>query len=113
VTANRKVAEPKKPVPKPTAAAKAATVKPKKEVPASVKTVAAKPKTINLVETPQPPTSALEDISDFLDNLPLQACVELTRQLLNSISSHPSGVARPRAVLKPFILFVAEYGSMP
>jgi hypothetical protein len=78
----------------------------------SVKTVAAKPTTNNLVVTPQPTTSPLEDISD-LDNLPLQACVELTHQLLTPISSLPTEVAHPRAVLKTFILFMAEYGSTP
>jgi hypothetical protein len=101
------------PVPKPTVATKEATAKPKMKAPASVKTMAAKPKTNNLVVTPQPHTSALENISDLLDNLPLQACVELTRWLLTSIPSLPSGVARLRAVLKTVIPFVAEYGSTP
>ena len=54
-----------------------------------------------------------EGISDLLDNLPLEACVELTRRVLTSISSLPKGAARPRAVLKTVILFVAEYGSTP
>jgi hypothetical protein len=107
------MARPKKPVPKSTATTKAATIKPNKKAPASVKTVAAKPKTNNLVVTPQTPTSALEDVSDILDNLPLLTCVELTRLVLTSIPSHPSGVARPRAVLKAVILFVAEYGRTP
>jgi hypothetical protein len=111
VTATRKTAKSKKPVPKSTAATKAATVKPNKTAPASVKTVAAKP--TNLVVTPQPPTDALEDISDLLDNLSLQACVKLTCWLLTSIPSFPSGVARLWAVLKTVILFVAEYGSTP
>jgi hypothetical protein len=61
----------------------------------------------------QSPTSPLEEISDLLDHLPIQACVELTRRLLTSVSSLPTGAARPRAVLKTVILFVAEYGSTP
>ena len=61
----------------------------------------------------QSPTNPLEEISDLLDSLPLQAGVELTRRLLPSFSSLPSGAARPRAVLKTVILFVAEYGSTP
>jgi hypothetical protein len=73
--------------------------------------VAAKPS--NQVVTPQPPTSALEDISDLLENLPLQKCVELIHRLLTSIPSLPSGVARPRTVLKTVTLFVAEYCSTP
>jgi hypothetical protein len=52
--------------------------------------------------------STLEKISDLLDRIPLQACVELTRRLLTL-----RGVARPRAFLKTVILFVAEYGSTP
>ena len=80
---------------------------------ASVKTAAAKPKTPELVVPTQSSTSPLEDISDLLDHLPIQACVELTRWLLTSISSLPTGAARPRAVLKTVILFVAEYGSTP
>jgi hypothetical protein len=111
VTATRKKAKHKEPVPKSTAATKAATVKPNKKRLASVKSVAAKP--TNLVVTPQTPTSALEDNSDLLDNLTLQECVELTRRLLTSIPSLPSRVARPRAILKTVILFVAEYGSTP
>jgi len=59
------------------------------------------------------PTNPLKEISDLLDRLPLQACVELTRWLLTPFSSLPSGAARPQAVLKTVILFVAEYGSTP
>jgi len=79
----------------------------------SAKTVAAKPTTPSLVVHTQNPTSPLKDISDLLDHLPIHACVELTRRLLTSISSLPTGAARPRAVLKTVILFVAEYGSTP
>jgi hypothetical protein len=39
--------------------------------------------------------------------------VELIRWLLKFIFSIPTGAARPRAVLKTFILFVTEYGSTP
>ena len=64
-------------------------------------------------ERPHPTTSPLEGISDLIDQLPLDACVELTRRLLTAIPSLPKGAARPRAVLKTVILFVAEYGSTP
>jgi len=96
-----------------TAATKSAAGKSKKKAAASVKTAAAKPTTPDLMVPTQSPTSPLDDISDLLDRLPLQACVELTRQLLTSISSLPTGTARPRAVLKTVILFMAEYGSTP
>jgi len=109
VTATRQTAGPKKPEPKSTAVTKPAAGKSKKKAAASVKTAAAKPTTSDLVV----PTSPLEDISDLLDRLPLQACVELTRRLLTSISSLSTGAARPRAVLKTVILFVAEYGGTP
>ena len=109
MTATRKKAGPKKPEPKPAAAAQSAAGKSKKKLAASVRTTATKPTTPFLVV----PINTLEKISDLLDHLPLQACVELTRRLLTSSSSLPSGAARPRAVLKTVILFVAEYGSMP
>jgi len=113
VTATRKTARPQKSEPKTTAAPKLAAGKSKKKAAASVKTAAAKPTTPNLVVPNHCSTSPLEEISDLLNHLPLHACVELTRQLLTSISSLPTGAARPRAVLKTIILFVAEYGSMP
>jgi len=94
-------------------ATKAAAGKPKKKVAASVKTAATKHTTPGLVFPTQTSTSPLQEISDLLDRLPLQACVELTRRLLTSISSLPTGAGRPRAVLKTVILFVAEYGSTP
>ena len=78
-----------------------------------MKTVAAKPTTPELVVPTQTSNSPLEDISDLLDHLPIQACVELTRRFLTSISSLPTGAARLRAVLKTVNLFVAEYGSTP
>ena len=104
MTANRKKAGPKKPEPKPTAAAHSAAGKSKKKVAASVKTAATKPTIPVLVV----PTNSLEETSDLLDRLPLQACVEQTRRLLTSISSPPTGTASPRAVLKSVILFVAR-----
>jgi hypothetical protein len=112
VAATRKTARPKKPEPKSTAAPKSAAGKSKKKAAASVKAVAATPTTPKLV-VPTQSSSPLQDISDLLDHLPLQACVELTRRLLASISSLPTGAARPRAVLKVVVLFVAEYGSTP
>jgi hypothetical protein len=76
------------------------------------------------VVVPQPPqTSTLtllppttesvttRAIIDFLDNLHTSAFVELTRRLLSPASSLPTGDARPRAVLKTFILFFAEHGG--
>jgi hypothetical protein len=59
------------------------------------------------------PPSTLEEITDVLDHLHLQAFVELTRRLLTSIFSLPSGAAHPRAILKTVILFEAIYGSTP
>jgi len=112
VTATRKTARPQKSKPKTSAAPKLAAGKSKKKATASVKTAAAKPTTPNLVVPNQSPTSPPEEISD-LEHLPLHACVELTRRLLKSISSLPTGAARPRAVLKTVILSVAEYGSTP
>ena len=103
VTATRKKAGPKNPEPKPTEAVQPAAGKPKKKVAASVKTATTKHTTPVLVV----PTKALEEIPDLLDRLPLQACVELTRRLLTSISSLPTGTSRPRAVLKTVIPFVA------
>ena len=105
VTATVKEVKPEKAKPKITAAPKKAAVKPKKAA-----STGAKP-----VKTPKPvanpPSTSLLEISDILNSLPLQACVQLTRRLLASISSLPKGAARPRAVLKTIILFVAEYGG--
>jgi len=58
--------------------------------------VATKPTTPVLVV----PTNPLVEISDLLNRLPLQACVELNRRLLTSISYLPTGTGGPRAVLK-------------
>ena len=87
--------------------------KPKKETTASVKTAAANPIIPDLVVHIQTSNCPLEDISDLLDRLPVKVCVELTRRLLTSISSLPTGAARPLAVMKTVVLFVAEYGSTP
>jgi hypothetical protein len=109
----RKMARPLKPEPKPTAAPKLTTGEPKKKAAKSVKTMAAKPTPSNLMIPTQTSTSPLEEISDLLDHLLLQACVELTCWLLASISSLPTGAALPQAVLKTVILFVAKYGRTP
>jgi hypothetical protein len=53
--------------------------------------------------------SSLEGIADLLENLPTNACVELTRRRLSAASSLPTGEVRLRAVLKTVILFIAEY----
>ena len=71
------------------------------------------PKKPNPASIPHPNQSPIEEISDLLDNLPVNACVELTRRLLTAVPTLPSGAARSRAVLKIVILFVAEYGSTP
>ena len=111
VTATRKKVGPNKSEPKSTAAAQPAVGKSKKKLAANVKTADTKPTTPVLVVPTQIPTNPFEEISYFLDRLHLQACVELTLRLLTSFSSLPSGVARPRSVLKTIILFVVEYGS--
>jgi hypothetical protein len=103
-----KTAKTKKSTPKTPSAPKAAPVKS-----TALKAVAAQPPTVKPVVTPNPINSPLEEISDLLDKLPIEACVELTRRLLTSISSLPTGVARQRAALKTVFLFVAEYGSTP
>jgi hypothetical protein len=70
------------------------------------------PKKPNPAPIPPPNQSPIE-ISDLIDNLPVNACGELTRRLLTAVRSLPSGAARSRAVLKIVILFVDEYGSTP
>jgi len=108
LTATRMTARPEKPEPKHSAAPKPGAGKSKKKATTGVKTAAAKPRPPSLVVSTQPSTSPLEDISD-LDHL-LQACVKLTRRLLMSTIFLATGAARPRALLKTVILFVAEYG---
>jgi hypothetical protein len=112
-TATKKMAGTKKPKPISTAATNPASGKPKKKTEASVKTATAKTSTPDLMVPTQIPTSPLDNISDLLDRLPIQSCVKLTRWLFTSMSSLPTGAARPRAVLKTDILFVVEYGIMP
>jgi hypothetical protein len=77
----------------------------KKKAVASVKTVAAKPTTPELMV----PTlaSPLEKISDILHRLPLHACVELTRGFLTSIFSLSTGTFLSLAA------FVTEYCRTP
>ena len=70
---------------------------------ASIKTAQAKTTTPCLVVPTENPISPLEAISHLLDHLPLHACVELNRRLLTSISSLPTGTARPCAVLRTAI----------
>jgi hypothetical protein len=101
-------AKPKKAEPKVRAVPKAA-VKPKKVVATGSKPVAAAPP---VAQTPPNP-SPLEGISDLVDQLPLGACMEMTRRLLMAFPSLPKGATRTRAVLKLVIRFVAEYGSTP
>jgi hypothetical protein len=113
VTATWKAARPQKSESKTSAASKPVAGKSKKTAVARVETAAAKPTTPNLVVPNQNTTSPLNEISDCLDHLPLDVCVQLTRRLLTSIFFLPTGAARPRAVLKTVILFVAAYGSTP
>ena len=94
VTATRKTAGPKKPKPKSAAANKAADGKTKKKEAANVKTAAAAAKTTPQLVPTQSSTSPLQDISDHLNYLPIQACGEMTRRVLTSIYSlsqwHPT-----------------------
>jgi hypothetical protein len=113
VTATRKTARPQKLQPKSTSGPKPAAGKPKKKAAASVRTAAAKRTTPRTGGSHQKFLLTPEDICDLFVRLPLQACVELTHRLRKSISFLPTGAARPRAVLKPVILFVAEYGCTP
>ena len=57
------------------------------------------------------PRKPISSGGDLLGTLPMDACVELTRRLLTAVPTLPSGPARPRAVLKIVVLFVADYGS--
>jgi hypothetical protein len=79
-----------------------------------VKAGKSSPKIVNPT-TPTPPPqitqSPIEEISDLLDTLPIDACVELTRRLLTAAPTLPSGTARSRVVLKIVVLFVPKYGS--
>jgi hypothetical protein len=113
VTATSKTTRTKKPESKAAADPKPDAVKPKKKAAASAQSASAKSITPKLVVLTQNSTSPLEEISDLLNLLPIQACVELTRRLLTSVSSLPKGAAHPRGILKTVIVLVAEYASMP
>ena len=104
MTATKTAAKPEKAEPKTTAAPKAAGGKRKKSATTRAKPAAA----TQVVANPHHTASPFEGISDLLDNIPLEACVELIRRLLSFISSLPKGAARLRAVLKTVKLFVAE-----
>ena len=53
--------------------------------------MAAKPTNPELLVPTNSSNSPMENISDLLDHLPIQACMELTRRLLTSISPSPQG----------------------
>ena len=105
VTGSRVTARPQKPEPKSKAAPKRAHGKSKKKAAASVKIVTATPTTPRLVVPTQSPTSPIEEISDLLHHLPIHVCVELTRRLLMSVSSLPTGAVGPLAVMKTVITY--------
>jgi hypothetical protein len=81
-TAITKKAKPQKAEPKITAASKAASVEPIKVA----STVAKYAMTATRVAKPHSTTYSPEDNSDFFDSLTLEACVELTRRFLTSVS---------------------------
>ena len=64
-----------------------------------------------LVPSPKPNLSSLGGNSDFLDALPIDACVEMVRRILTGVPSLPSGPACSRVILNIVVVFVAEYGS--
>jgi hypothetical protein len=111
-TNTRKTAKTNMSAPKPTAALKLAPVTTKWQVAKTAKSKVEDPKSANEVVPPHPNQSLLEGISDLLDKLPLDTCVELTCQLLTTAPTLPTGRAHPQAVLKTVIHFVAEYGSV-
>jgi hypothetical protein len=113
VTASRKTARPKNPQSKAAEDPKPSAREPKKIAGSSVESAVTKPTTPKHVVPTQISTSPLVEIFDLIDHLPIGACVELTRRLLTSVSSLLLGAARPRAVLKTIIFFVAEYGTTP
>ena len=63
-----------------------------------------------LLAPTQPKHSTLE-IFEFLDTLPLKACLELARSLLTYVANLPSVPSSSRAMLKRTVLFLDEYGS--
>jgi hypothetical protein len=84
VTATSNTDRPKKPESKAAEDAKPAAVNPKNKAAVSAQSETAKPSTRKLVVPTKSPTS-LEEISDLLDVLPIQARVELNRRLLTSV----------------------------
>jgi hypothetical protein len=101
VTTASKKGKTAKSAPQPTVAPKQAPVTESKK---RAKPSLSKPKELVI------PTQSPIEISDLLDNLPLDACVELTRGLLTPVPNLPSGPARSRTVLK-IVLFLADYGT--
>jgi hypothetical protein len=106
VTSTSKKARSKKPAPKVLTASKKAPTKKASTTKCLAKTTSSQ----HLVPSPAANPSPLEEISDLLDTLPMDACVELTRRLLTAVPFLPTGPARSRAVLKIVVLFVVEYG---
>jgi hypothetical protein len=103
VTTSTKEAKPTEAEPKSTAATKRAAAKPKRAATAGTKPGTAAKQMV----VPRPNNSPLNGITDLVDTLHVEARVELTRLFLLSLLSLPQGAARPRAVLKTVILFVA------
>lgn len=56
--------------------------------------------------TPTPSQSPLEGIGEVFQILPGETCIELTRRLLSTDSSFPTGETRPTAVIETIILFI-------
>jgi hypothetical protein len=79
----------------------------------NAKPATAQPTSKKLVVAPQPIISSPDGISNFIDQLPLEACVDLNRRLITSIPSIPMGEAHQWAFLKNVLFFVAEYGITP
>jgi len=97
VTATKKATKPEKAEPKTPAAPKAAGGKSKKSPTTSAKHVTS----TQVVANPHPTTSPLEGTPDLLDNLPLEACVEMTHRLFKFISSLPKKAAVRGPFSKP------------
>jgi hypothetical protein len=62
-------------------------------------------KQADLTPSTPPSQSPLEETADLLEKRPTEASRKLTRRLLSTVSSLPTGKARPRTVLKTVILF--------
>lgn len=60
---------------------------------------------------PQSIQSSIEEISDLVDNVFINAYVELTLRILTSVPTLPSGPPRSWAIHKTVAHFIAEYGS--